>query len=173
MVLGLNIASLIGLLSWLVTAYLGWLFPEHASLSRHILWALGSTLWNLFVQSMILFMWISLTRQIREQIAKRGLQPPATLSQLIHLRNRLFPWISLSILLLMIPIFSGMSVITGGLGMTWTKNPSWHRWTSWMITGYLTLLVILEFYNGLRFVGLYNQIQLHILKQSARESRQS
>jgi len=151
MIMGLNYGALFGLIGWWFTAFLGWRYPQNP-LATHIFWALGATLWNLFIQSMILFMWVSLTRQVREQITTKATSPPPFLMNMLRMRNRLFPWITATIALLMLPIVSGMSIVAGGLGAAWTRNPIWHRWTGWGLSIFYTFLVFAEVQSGMRLV---------------------
>ncbi|GBC84860.1 hypothetical protein HRbin11_01295 [bacterium HR11] len=143
MVIGLSCGALLGWLAWLGLALgqtLGW-----TGLSTHVLAGLGVALWNMLIQSMTLFMWMALTRQVREQAAGRpDLQ--ATVESLRRWRNRLFPWMALGLPLWMVPLFTGMARAVGQV------PTGLHRASAWTVVGLTGILTAAELRGAVRLI---------------------
>ncbi len=102
MVIGLHIAVALGWIAWSGLVGYAWWTP--VSTGTLFLGGLSVALWNGLMQSMLVFMWISLTRQIREHIVQTP-QAPAFASTLHAVRNRMLLWTLVALIVWMTPPF--------------------------------------------------------------------
>jgi hypothetical protein len=149
MVIGLSFGALLGWLAWLGLAAsrtLGW-----TGLSFHVLAGLGIALWNMLIQSMTLFMWMALTRQVWEQTADRpDLHPMA--ESLRRWRNRLFPWIVLGLPLWMVPLVTGMARAAG------QTSRGLHGASAWVVVGLTGILTAAELRGSVRLMWVLGTV---------------
>jgi len=153
MVIGLSLGALLGWLAWLGLAVgrtLGW-----TGLGTHVLAGLGVALWNMLIQSMTLFMWVALTRQVREQTAGRpDLRPTA--ESLRRWRNRLFPWMVLGLPLWMVPLVTGMARAIGQV------PTGLHSVSAWAVVGLTGVLTVAELRGAVRLVRVLGTVDAYL-----------
>ncbi|MCS7312049.1 MAG: hypothetical protein NZ742_03940 [Acidobacteria bacterium] len=149
MVIGLSFGAFLGWLAWLGLAVgrtLGW-----TGLGTHVLAGLSIALWNMFIQSMTLFMWIALTRQVREQTASRlDLRPMA--ESLRRWRNRLFPWMVLGLPLWIVPLVTGMARAVGQV------STGFHSVSAWAVVGLTGVLTVVELRGTVQLVRVLGTV---------------
>ncbi len=153
MVIGLSFGAFLGWLAWLGLAVgqtLGW-----TDLALHVRAGLSVALWNILIQSMTLFMWMALTRQVREQTAGRPDLHRMTES-LRRWRNRLFPWMVLGLPLWMVPLITGMARAVGQV------PTGLHRASAWAVVGLTGVLTVAELQGAGRLVRVLGVVDAHL-----------
>lgn len=159
MVIGLYIAAIIGLAAEWMVALTGYPIPPVMNLKRHFIWAINSSLWNLLIQSTLMFMWISLPRQIHEQVTKFHSYSGKWNTVLFRNKSRMLRWIGFGILFLMIPLFTGMMKVTGVSGLSMKTLGILHTITAWWNLSYLTTLVFAEGKASWKLLEVLSQAQ--------------
>ena len=159
MIAGLLIGAFLGLGGTAITAIAGILSSDLSHLRTHLLWALAGTFWNLFIQSMILFMWIGMARQIQKHLRSRASFPGELGACVRRLRNRILPWILGTFPVLTLPLFTGMLHAAYGKTFKWWSSARFHSITAWAAFIYLGVTVALEFRRGFELFRIIHTLQ--------------